>query len=156
MDVVRIEVEGLETLIVAFDSLLARLSDLRPAWPGVGEAVRRVTAEKFSSGGPGWADLSERYAARKSKQYPGAKILHASGAMEESLTKEGADGSIWEPSAESLEMGSTLPYALAHQTGVESRNLPQRIIYDDLTQRVAGDVLVAELTSYAKDLGLAA
>lgn len=156
MDAVRIEVEGLEPLLLAFDSLLERISDLRPAWPAVGEAVRRVTEDKFSSEGPGWADLSERYAQRKAKEYPGAKKLHASGAMEESLTKEGADGSIWEPEAESLEMGSSFARAAAHQTGVEARNLPQRIIYDDLTRRVAGDVLVAELTRYVEDLGLAA
>jgi hypothetical protein len=156
MDSLSITVEGLEPLVLAFDSLLSRLSDLRPAWPAVAKAVRDRTREKFADEGPGWDDLSERYAARKAKEFPGAKKLHATGAMEASLTEEGAEGSIYDPRPESLDLGSQFARALAHQTGVPERNLPQRMIYDELTLILAGDTLVEEVTAITRDFALAA
>jgi phage gpG-like protein len=151
-----VQIEGAEALAYAFVSLDAYLSDLRPAWPGVAEEAREHARERFAAEGPGWPGLSEAYAPRKAARHGAQKILHASGALEASLTEEGAEGAIYEPEADSLTVGSRLPYALAHQEGYDEIGLPARPVYDveELAERAARRI-ERDLTEYARDLGLA-
>lgn len=44
--------------------------------------------ETFEAQGPGWAELSPAYREIKEEQYPGAKILMATGALRRAITHE--------------------------------------------------------------------
>jgi phage gpG-like protein len=157
-DFLNITVEGLPPLIVALDSLTESFTDLRPAWPAVNEVVEAEFSERFATEGRGeWAGLSEGYALKKAARYGQQKILHASGALEASLTERGAPNAIYEETPDSFTRGSSLPYAMAHQRGVSERNLVARVIIDateSLGHKV-GEVLINKMTEHARNLGLA-
>lgn len=158
-DFIQIQPEGQEEVWRAFESLDARISNMRPSWPGVADEVRKVARGSFAAEGPGWEDLTEAYARRKAARYGSQKILHASGAYEASLAEEGAKFAIYEEAPDSLTMGSSHPAALAHEEGVLERSLPARPVFpeddEELERRVTG-VIERDLTAYAEDLGLAA
>ncbi len=104
-----------------------RADDMTPVMGSLADDFLRVERQQFSSQGrfsAGWAPLSPAYAARKSKKYPGAKILHATGDLEASLTRRGARNAVREVTRDSLLVGSTDPKVVYHQRGTE--NMPRR------------------------------
>lgn len=120
------------------------IKDWTPFWRGyfAPQFFADVQAN-FGAGGAysedgGWKPLTPLYAARKARTHPGRPIMVRDGDLKTSLLWRGSlysetGGSIGYKGVarftpESAELGSSVPYALAHQRGVPSRNLPRRRI----------------------------
>lgn len=111
------------------DRTLARVelaaADASPAFEVIAEEFLVAERQQFASegafGSGGWAPLSEDYARWKERHYPGAKILHATGDLEASLT-EGPDIRVIEPHM--MILGSAVAYGRYHQEGTD--RMPRR------------------------------
>lgn len=128
-----IELEGVREFDRTFTRFTANLRDFRQLWPGVITELRKITAEQFAAQGRGptgkWKALSPKYAAWKAKRYPGAPILVRTGDLKQSLTSNSAH-SIVRATPDLLEFGTSLPYAIYHQTRVPQKRLPRRPVFD--------------------------
>jgi len=97
-----------------------RTDDMTAPFTAIAADLTKVEKSQFRTQGRysgGWEALSPRYAARKARKYPGAKILHADGTLEASLTRDGARGAVREITRDSLTYGTTVEYAKYHQLG---------------------------------------
>lgn len=134
-----IEVDGEHALDVALQRAADTVSDCSKYWPQVADVFYEIEREQFSTegsrGGEPWAPLSAAYLRqRQGSEWPSLRknwaetqpILIRSGDLYRSLTKRGAESGIYEATATSLTLGSSLPYALAHQRGVQAGHLPAR------------------------------
>lgn len=120
-----------------FDLMGQTLDDLRPAFQDIAESfyvhMREVFAREGAVGTRSvWAPLSSGYGIWKRQRYPGRKILHLTGALERSLTEIGDRHGILNLRRLSMAIGTDLPYAKKHQTGIIEGNyiLPQRKIIE--------------------------
>jgi phage gpG-like protein len=109
-----------------------RVGDLRiTVWPAVTAEMARIWREHFAGEGVGpagrWPPLSANYARWKMRNFPGKTILRRTDRMYRSLVGKTAD-SIHRPTADSLEIGTSVPYANFHQTG--TGRMPARRIID--------------------------
>jgi len=126
---IRVRTEpDLQRLSGMLGEIQAAARNIRPALPAIVAVVKRQFAHQFESEGARspsgrWQPLSPRYAAWKARRHPGAKILERTGALKRSLTSYGA-GSIVTYGANSVFIGSSMPYGPYHQTG--TRNMPRR------------------------------
>jgi len=124
----RLEIAG----EVAMDRGIARfadgIADYRPIWPVIEDDFYAQEKDQFRSegeeGGDKWSELSPDYAAWKEGHYPGKPILQRTGDLYDSLTNPNSTNAVRREERKSLTLGSTLPYALYHQTGTE--NMPAR------------------------------
>jgi len=116
----------------AFAGLAAQVKDWRAnIWPTVVKsAIRPWLTRQFAEQGQGahgkWAPLSAKYQKQKNKKYSGQPILVRTGALRDSLLSESNQGQM---TARTLAYGTSIPYALFHQTGTK-RGLPARRIFD--------------------------
>jgi phage gpG-like protein len=125
---------GLATVSTGLTRLSVSIADWTPFWvESFAPFFYRNETEMFASGGTGrssWASLSPQYAKWKVKRGLSGSILVQTGALKASLTS-GGPGSIFQPSATALAIGSGLPYAHAHFTGTPKgsrgpKSLPKR------------------------------
>lgn len=122
MFTVTIDEVGLDQIVTRLTALAEFVADpITPAKAEIVEWFHKVEKEQFSSEGSAgstgkWPKLEDRYAAWKSKHYPGAKILERTRRLLESLTTENGD-SIIESSPNQLILGSNVPYGIYHQKG---------------------------------------
>lgn len=143
MTILRLEVDGIQTLNRAFDTLGKTISDWRDAWPEIEQIFFRAELEQFDTegarSGAKWQPLSAAYARWKQIRFPGAPILVRTGRLKRSLSVSGVgtDDSIREHEPTSLTLGSRVPYAIYHQRG--GRRLPKREPIN-LTLRDAGRI----------------
>ncbi len=100
-------------------SFQGSLADLSPALREIADDFREMVAEQFatqgSAGGTPWAELAPSTLRRR--RSAGAGILYVTGALFRSLVEPGARAHVEEVGGGSLTLGSSLPYALFHQTG---------------------------------------
>ncbi len=107
-----------------------KAADLGPYWQMVQGLLEESVGKQFDTQGGrtgGWAPLSARYAADKSRRFGSQPILVATGALKESLTG-GSGGIARQEGNTSLRFGTQLGYGRFHQTGTS--NMPQRRILD--------------------------
>lgn len=129
-----VDVDGERELDLALSRLSGTVSDLSKYWPKVAEAFYEIEKDQFATEGARtgrkWAPLSRAYAARKRLAQggfaSGDQILRLTDALRRSLTAKGESQGVYEETKDSLTLGTTVPYALAHQRGAPSRNLPAR------------------------------
>lgn len=147
----------------AFAGLADGVRDWRThIWPAVrSRAIRPWLRSQFAERGRGehgrWAELKEPYRTRKERQWPGKGILEASGKMKEDLLSEDNDGV---ETDRTLEYGTSVAYALFHQTG--TKNMVARRIFDpeiadergSLKQLIRGAVAFG-VSNHARALGFA-
>lgn len=126
-----IEIEGMKELLATFKTIEESMIDFRQlgTWKAVGHEFRKIEKEQFASEGSAgrsgkWKSLSPKYAVRKQKKYGNMPILQATGKGYRSLTVEGAEGAVYEESAQELVIGSSIKYIAYHQRG--SGRLPKR------------------------------
>jgi phage gpG-like protein len=125
MAFVSIEIEGERELLAAFEKLTARQSDMAWAWPKIATEFYDIEQRWFASEGNGsWPALSPTYAATKEISYPGQPVLHATGALERSLTSQADENAIYDPQPDELTLGTRLARGAYHQRGAGS--LPKR------------------------------
>lgn len=108
----------------AFSRFGDDLNDFSELWPVLIGFFERIEQEQFAtegkSGSGGWPALSPAYAERKALQYPGAKILQRTMALNNALTQSGAGGALRIMQALYMIFGvdvNEIPYARFHQTG---------------------------------------
>lgn len=122
-----IEMGGAETLRRGFNKVIEPIEDLRPAGREVQAEFQSIMRERFATQGNGWQELSSPYKEIKAIEYPGAKILHREGDLEESLTGETSD-TVAEFRKESITLGTNLFTGRLHQDGTS--RMPARKIFD--------------------------
>lgn len=120
---------GLQALSVGLSRMRTDISDWTKFWrerfaPGFYRSVLEDFVLEGGHSGARWAPLSPAYAKWKASRFPGAGILVASGQLKASLSGPDAPLSVFRPGPTSLEIGTEVPYALAHQLG--TRRMPQR------------------------------
>lgn len=115
--------------IAALQALAERLRDLRPLWQSVLPYLRKATGQTFATEGArigeSWPALSDGYAKRKARVFPGQPILRATDAMFNSLVGQTGD-SVAEMSRDSFTYGTRDRKAQYHQRG--GGRLPRRRI----------------------------
>lgn len=123
------EAPNVDQLQVNVGSYVAKISDWRTFWPGIRQDFFAIEKEQYGSQGAHgphgeWEDLSPEYQEKKERRWPINEIERASGRTFYSLTGETAD-SIYEPTEDSLTLGTTVPWAIYQQTGFRTRLGPR-------------------------------
>jgi len=117
---VKLDVEAVRRQIGALTGVIRNVKGVLKSvadWMLV--TARQAFGKQQSPEGQPWAELSPRYALRKAKIFGAARqILQARGALRLTLFS-GVQGS-------KAFVESTLPYALAHQEGVDDRGVMVR------------------------------
>lgn len=108
------------TIDQALAALQASVADVSPALQQIADDFRELISEQFASegraGGTPWTELAPSTLRRKRRA--GSSILYVTGALLRSLRDPGEPGHAEEFDGNTLTIGSRLPYALYHQTGV--------------------------------------
>jgi len=112
----------------------ATLANMRESFEEIHEDFLEMEAGQFDSKGARggvkqWKDLAPSTLIEKSRlMRMGLAIsmdpLIRTGKLRESMIREGAEGNITRINADSMEMGTSIPYAVYHQKG--GGNLPKR------------------------------
>lgn len=151
------DVQGEGQLIAALAQFENSFHDLHALWPKLADVFYGIEREQFDSegghGAGGWAALSGNYAKQKAKEFPGRKILQATGALMESLTTKDAQYGIYEEADAALTLGSALPYAQFHQSGTSYMPARPEIALTDQDRARFINVALRELTGIARSLG---
>jgi phage gpG-like protein len=100
-----------------FDHLEQIPDDFREPFEKMAEDFWEHEETVFDSEGPGWRPLTPKYAKWKEKHYPGKPIMERTGALKASLTEGIAADSVFLVYPTRMELGTTNPYAIYHQTG---------------------------------------
>lgn len=128
-----VNIEGLAEFDRTFTRFTANLRDWRELWPAVIGELRRITQEQFAFEGKGttgqWRQLSPKYAQWKELKFPGSTILSRTGRLVKSLTRRSGD-SIIIGKPDLLIFGTSVPYAIYHQSRRARKKLPRRPIFD--------------------------
>jgi phage gpG-like protein len=152
------QVDGAQTFDRAFNRL-DRLNDFRPIWPNVIAEFYAIETEQFETeggaGGQRWTPLSPLYSEYKERVFPGQPILQAEGDLRASLTDPEAAGAILQPREDELVIGTSVPYALAHQRG--TRHMPRRppINFSEVQRRRIQKAIQAGLVRFVREAGFA-
>lgn len=95
--------------------------DMRPAFEFVAQAMMELERWQFDTqgarGSGGWAPLKLATSREKARKGEDPRILHASRALEHSLTDQGDANQRLEIHESWMVFGSTLPYAPLLQSG---------------------------------------
>jgi phage gpG-like protein len=122
------EVAGELQVSRLFSRFGEKVADITPALKKIRSSFYQIEKKQFSSqggyGSAGWAPLSEAYAVRKAKLFPGKGILEATGDLRKALTQSGAFGNVDILEHSSLVVGTNIGYAVYHQKG--TKKMPQR------------------------------
>jgi phage gpG-like protein len=107
-----------ESVEQALESFQNSLADNSPALKLIADDFREMISEQFATegaaGGTPWAGLApSTLRARRG----GSGILNSTSVLLASLTDPDSAGHVEKTDGQSLSIGSSLPYALFHQTG---------------------------------------
>ncbi len=126
-----LKVEGQDKLLDALEEMELTFKDFRPLFREAAKLFYEFEREAFESeGGTSeageWEELSPLYELIKEQRYPGKTILRRTDALFRSLTQPNARGSIRRVTETELLIGTSIDYAIWHQTG--TANMPERPI----------------------------
>jgi phage gpG-like protein len=115
---IRVKVTGVDKAVSDFHAIADRAVDPRPAFQEVGRDFLRVAASQFDRGGgtKPWAQLAASTVATKRRDNLDPRILVATGRLKDSLARAGGEH-VERMTHALIEMGSSVPYFQAHQTG---------------------------------------
>lgn len=124
--IIAITLPGLDPLVRGLSRMRVDIDDWRPFWtkyfaPFFYRMVQQDFLLEGGGSGASWAPLSPAYQQWKSARGFGNRILVRSGALKASLSGPAAAGAIFHANADSLEVGTSVPYALFHQLGTARR-----------------------------------
>ncbi len=113
----------------ALANFQAAVADERPALQAIADDFRALIARQFSTEGraegtPWPARVGAGLAPPSKRAKQASPLLVRTGALRDSLLGPSAPGHVEELEAQSLTLGSRLPYALFHQLG--TRRMPAR------------------------------
>jgi phage gpG-like protein len=126
-----VEVQGVNVVSQALTTSSARAGNMQIAGNEILNYLRRITAKQFSTQGERglghqWAPLSEKWLRYKAAHGLDPRILHMRHPLRDSVTKEGAVGSVAASSRSGVIFGTDIKYAAKHQFGSPTRNVPKR------------------------------
>jgi phage gpG-like protein len=103
--------------------------DLRPVLKVVGIGYRKEVEQTFNREQPRdkalvWAPLTQKYADKKFEEYGEQPLLVRTGALKDSMIKQGAAGNITLISSNKAVFGSTISYGKFHDEGTSK--MPKR------------------------------
>ena len=105
-------------------------TDARPAFAAIADFVMAETDRQFQTEGAhasgGWQPIKAATLRRKQQQGLDPRILHATHALRDSLTRKGDRNQILRIRRQELVFGSRLPYATVHQNPRAGNPLPRR------------------------------
>jgi len=111
------QVKGIDRVKKALNRIRAKVKNLKGAWPQIRDEFYRIEQKRFDSQNKGrWKPLSPRYASWKEANHPGKPIMVLTGDLKRTLTSL-TSGSIYNPTPNSLTLGTSKKYALTHQHG---------------------------------------
>jgi phage gpG-like protein len=134
-----LELEGQDKVDLALSRFGRDVRDWRPFWrDALAPKFFQDVQSNFDREGKmahegGWKPLAPGYAAWKRRNYPGKKILERTLKLRRSLTWRGSlfspgggrgnlgPGGIFRPTPDSVELGTSVPYAKYHQQGGQRR-----------------------------------
>jgi hypothetical protein len=119
---VRLTGPGLQSALSMLQGREDRAQQLRPAFEAVAVDFRNLEKRRFG-GQAGWAPLSPEYAKRKAAGGRPPQPL-AGGALERSLTVQGAKYSVRRINRASMFVGTRNPVANLHREG--TKRMPAR------------------------------
>jgi len=99
-----------------------QVEDFRPIWSDIRNFLMITMREQFATQGArtaSWKPLSRKYAAWKTKNYPGQTILRLTDRLFRSLTVPGSSDMIYESTPREMKFGTKVEYAAKHQFGVK-------------------------------------
>ena len=147
---IRIKVDAAKA-IRHMEFMKQRSQDFRIVFQWAKRELQRANALNFTSEGlpvGEWDSLSPRYAAWKSVNFPGRKILQRTGRLMDSLVR--LDGPENRINFKTAHFGTEVSYAKFHQYG--TTKMPKRqIVYEpplfarELARRVGRYVVDAEI-----------
>ncbi len=130
---VRFTVLGEEQLNRGIAGVIDATSDLTPAFQEIAEDFRETEEKQFAGegaygGNTRWADLNPDYAAIKLIRWGNLPILTRTGDLRKSLSEKSHSEHIEEIEKMSMTIGTSIPYAIYHQTGTQwgKRKMPAR------------------------------
>lgn len=89
-----------------------RADDVSPVLAEIADDFERAETRLFDTQGGGrWAPLKPSTVAAKAAAGLDPRILHATGALRDSLTKQGAQGAVRRITSDDFEAGTAVPYA---------------------------------------------
>ncbi len=107
-----------------------RTLNASPVFESIADFMMGEEREQFDTEGAyasgGWQPLKEETLRRKAQLELDPRILHATLALERSLTERGDPNQVLEVSADGLVFGSSRPGAAAHQNPRPGSRLPRR------------------------------
>ncbi|MFB5192655.1 phage virion morphogenesis protein [Alicyclobacillus fastidiosus] len=113
-----VDLVGERALESLFDHVEHIPDDWRDPFEKMAEDFWDQNKETFDAEGPGWKPLAQSTKwDRVYKGFPVAPILVRTGALRDSLTGGFAKDSIFEVFPTRMEIGTSTPYAMYHQTG---------------------------------------
>jgi len=110
-----------------------RAHDARPAFSAIADDIFRIQLAQFNSqGGRGpsgkWAPLAQSTVEAKARANLDPRILHATLALRNALTRRGADHQVLHVTDSFLVLGADLEYLAFHQHGTS--RMPKRRVFD--------------------------
>lgn len=131
---------------VQFSREMLRMSDraenMQPVFRTLAEDFHEMEEDQFNSEGgkfsSGWKALQISTLAQKSAQGHDPRILHATLALRNSLTKRSAPGAVYKVTREELVVGTNVkskkgfPYAAAHQNPKKGQTRRRPIEFSEL------------------------
>lgn len=111
-----------------------RARNMKPALRIIRDDIRRVIAATFSAQGRryggSWEFLKEATIRKKVRRGWDLRILYARHRLVNSLTKSQSNYAIVKMTNDTIELGTKVPYADAHQYGRPEKNIPARPFID--------------------------
>ncbi|MHB0874567.1 MAG: phage virion morphogenesis protein [Anaerolineae bacterium] len=154
MFVLKFSLAGADQVMRTFNRFAEGVTDVSEAFEDIADDFLQLEDRQFSSqgaeGSGGWKVLSTAYAAWKERYYPGARILERDGWLRASLTQKNAPYGIREISATKLELGTTVPYGMWHQTGTDEMPARPPIQLNDDDKRHWGKLVHEYLYQLAR------
>lgn len=121
---IEFEVFGDVQLARNLDRWADAIDDASPAFEAMADDFLDIDAAQFASEGGrsgGWAPLAPSTVRSRGSAHP---ILFESGRLQQSLTTRSSTDAVRRITADSLEVGTTVPWARYHQTG--TARMPRR------------------------------
>lgn len=127
---VDIETMGIPVVVKRFDDIAHRANDMQPLFHMLHGDFLNIERKQFESegklGSGGWPALKPETLRRKQKRGQDERILHATHALLDSLTQAEAAHHVFDTTADSMRVGTDLPYAEIHQNPRATGPLPKR------------------------------
>jgi phage gpG-like protein len=137
-------VNGVSSITRKLATFGQSLENMTPAWDYIGRQLLLDFSHQFAQEGGvfggRWAPLAESTVAQRTRKYgpwfAAHPILVGTGALEASVEQRGAAGNVFQVGANSLTVGTTVPYAVYHNSSGPRTRLPRRQIVGLSNQRI--------------------